>query len=60
VVSFMSQPYYPQEKSPRYPSDGRLGGAQSRHGPGGEEKEIPFPLPGIELRKRIKHTDTGT
>jgi hypothetical protein len=38
VVSFMSQPLYPQEKGPWYPLDRRLGGPQSRSGRGGEEK----------------------
>jgi hypothetical protein len=37
----------PQGKSPRYPSDRRLGGSQSRSGRGGEEKNSKTP-PGIE------------
>jgi hypothetical protein len=32
VVSFMPQPLYPQEKSPWYPMDRRLGGSQSWSG----------------------------
>jgi hypothetical protein len=39
VVSFTPRPLYPQEKSPHYPLDGRLGGSQSRSGRGGEENE---------------------
>jgi hypothetical protein len=38
VDSFTPQPFYPQEKKPRYPLDRRLGGPQSRSGHGGEEK----------------------
>jgi len=37
----------PQGKSPWYPVDRRLGGTQSRHGRGGEEKNSQ-PPPGIE------------
>jgi hypothetical protein len=37
----------PQGKSPCYPLDRRLGGLQSRSGPGGEEK-ISQPAPRIE------------
>jgi len=38
VVSCTPRPLYPQEKSPRYPLDRKLGGLQSRSGRGGEEK----------------------
>jgi hypothetical protein len=38
---------YPQEKSPWYPLDRRLGGSQSRSRRRGEEKDSQ-PLPGIE------------
>jgi len=38
---------YPQEKSPRYPLDSRLGGPQIQSGHGGEEKNSQ-PLPGLE------------
>jgi hypothetical protein len=48
VVSFMPRPLYLQGKSPRYPSDRRLGGPQSRSGRGGEEK-TSYPLTGLEL-----------
>jgi len=41
------RPLYPQGKSPWYPLDGRLGGAQRRSGHGGEEKNSQ-PPPGIE------------
>jgi hypothetical protein len=37
VVSFTPRPLYPQGKSPWYPLDRRLGGAQSRSGHGGED-----------------------
>jgi hypothetical protein len=37
VVSFTPRPLYPQGKSPWYPLDRRLGGAQSRSGQGGEQ-----------------------
>jgi hypothetical protein len=47
VVSFTPRSLYPQEKSPRYPFDRRLGGTQSRYGRGGEEKHSQ-PPPGIE------------
>jgi hypothetical protein len=43
----MSRPLYPQGKSPCYPLDRRLGGAQSRSGLGGEEKNSQ-PLPRLE------------
>jgi len=36
VVSFTPRPLYAQAKSPWYPLDRRLGGAQSRAGSGGE------------------------
>jgi hypothetical protein len=36
VVSFTPRPLYPQEKSPWYPLDRRLGGPQSRSGSGGD------------------------
>jgi hypothetical protein len=39
--------FSPQEKSPWYPLDRRLGGTQSRSGRGGEEKNSQ-PPPGIE------------
>jgi hypothetical protein len=48
VVSFTSQPFYPQGKSPCYTLDRRLGGPQTRSGHGGEEKNSQ-PLPGLEL-----------
>jgi hypothetical protein len=38
VVRFTPLPLYPRGKSPRYPSDRRLGGPQSRSGRFGEEK----------------------
>jgi len=47
VVSFTPQPLYPQEKSPWYPLDRRLGGPQSRSGRGGEKKNSQSPS-GIE------------
>jgi hypothetical protein len=47
VVSFTPQLLYPQEKSPRYPLDRRLGGAQSQVERGSEEKSS-HPLPGLE------------
>jgi hypothetical protein len=37
VVSPKPLPLYPQEKSPQYPLDRRLGGPQSRSGRGGEK-----------------------
>jgi hypothetical protein len=43
----ISRPLYPQEKGPRYPLDGRVGGPQSRYGRGGEEKNSQ-PLPVFE------------
>jgi hypothetical protein len=42
VVSFTSRPLYPQEKSPWYTLNRRLGGPQNRSGHGGGEK-IPNP-----------------
>jgi hypothetical protein len=47
VVSFTTRPFYPKGKSPLYPLDRRLGGAQSRSGHGGEEKNSQL-LPGLE------------
>jgi len=47
VVSFTPRPSYPYGRSPRYPVDRTLGGAQSRSGYGGEEKNDQ-PPPGIE------------
>jgi hypothetical protein len=41
--------FTPQEKSPRYPLDRRLGGPRSRTGSYGEEKNL-LPLLGIEPR----------
>jgi hypothetical protein len=38
---------YTQYKNPRYPTDRRLGGPQSRSGRGSEEKNSQLP-PGIE------------
>jgi hypothetical protein len=47
VVSFTHWPLYPQEKSPWYPPDRRLGGPQSRSGRSGEKfpahAETPTP-----------------
>jgi hypothetical protein len=43
----MPRPLHPQEKSPYYPLDRRLGGPQSRSGRGGE-KENSQALPGFE------------
>jgi hypothetical protein len=43
VVSFTPRPLYPQGKSPWYPLDKRLGGAQNRSGHGGEEKNSQPP-----------------
>jgi hypothetical protein len=40
VVSFTPRPLYPRGKSPRYPSDRRLGGPQSRSGRYGEDKNF--------------------
>jgi hypothetical protein len=48
VLSFTSQPLYPQGKSPRYPLHRKLGGPQGRSGRGGEEKNSQ-PPPEIEL-----------
>jgi hypothetical protein len=47
VVSFTPQPLYLRQKSPRYLSDRRLSGPQSRFGRYGEDINI-LPLPGIE------------
>jgi hypothetical protein len=47
MVSFTTRPLYAQGKSPCYPLDKRLGGAQNRCGHGGEEKNFQ-PLPGLE------------
>jgi hypothetical protein len=38
AFSFKPRPLYPQENSPWYPLDRRLGGPQSQSGRGGEEK----------------------
>jgi hypothetical protein len=46
-VSFTPRPLYPQEKSPWYPLDRRLGGPQNRSERGGEEKNSQ-PLPRLE------------
>jgi hypothetical protein len=37
VVRFTPPPLYPQGKSPRYPSDGGIGGPQNQFGRGGEK-----------------------
>jgi hypothetical protein len=47
LVSFKTQPFYPQEKSPWYPLDRGLGGLQSWSGHGDEEKNSQ-PLLGLE------------
>jgi hypothetical protein len=47
VVSFTTQPLYPQGNGPWYPMDRRLGGFQNQSGHGGEEKNFQ-PLPGLE------------
>jgi hypothetical protein len=47
VVSFAPWPLYPEGNRPWYPLDRRLGGAQSRSGRGGEEKNSQ-PLLGLE------------
>jgi hypothetical protein len=47
VVSFTPRSLYLQGNSPWYPLDRRLGGAQSRSGRGGEEKNSQL-LPGLE------------
>jgi hypothetical protein len=58
VVSFTPRPFYPQGKSPRYPFDRRLGGAESQSRRRGEEKK-PFPRfcresnPGSPARKLV-------
>jgi hypothetical protein len=46
VISFTPRPLYPQEESPWYPQDRRLGRPQSRSGSGGEKNSQP--LPGLE------------
>jgi hypothetical protein len=48
VISFKSRLLYPQEKSPLYPLDKRLGGPQSRSGRGGEQKNSQL-RPEVEL-----------
>jgi hypothetical protein len=53
MVSFTPLPVYPQEKSPRYPLDRRLGGPQSLSGYGDEEKNSQ-PLPGSLQNTIIK------
>jgi hypothetical protein len=40
VISFTPRPLYYQGKSPRYPLDKRLDGAQARSGRRGEDKNI--------------------
>jgi hypothetical protein len=47
AVSFTPLPLYPQEKSPWYPLDWRLGVPQSRSRRDGEEKNSQS-LPGVE------------
>jgi hypothetical protein len=47
VVRFTPRQLYPQGQNPWYPLDRRMGGSQSRAGPGGEEKNSQ-PLPGLE------------
>jgi hypothetical protein len=47
VVSFTPRPLYPQEKSPWYLLDRRLGGPQSRSGGSGEVKNSQ-PLSGLK------------
>jgi hypothetical protein len=42
------RPFYPQGKSPWQPLDRRVGGPQSRSGPGSEEKNFQ-PLPRLEI-----------
>jgi hypothetical protein len=49
AVSFTSPEAIPQDPSPQYQSDRRLGGTQSRFGHCGVEKNI-LPQPGIEPR----------
>jgi hypothetical protein len=49
VVSFTPRPLYPQETSPWYPLDRRLGEPQSLSGRGDEEKNSQS-LPGFEPR----------
>jgi hypothetical protein len=48
MVSFTPLLLYLQGNGPWHPLDRRLGGLQSRYGPGGEEKNSQ-PLPGLEL-----------
>jgi hypothetical protein len=43
----MFRAFHPQEKSPWYPLDRRLGGPQSQSGRGGEEKNFRL-VPGLE------------
>jgi hypothetical protein len=45
VVSFKPQPLCPRGKSPRYPLDRRLGGAQNRSGHRGDNEIPSCPLP---------------
>jgi hypothetical protein len=47
AVSFTTRPPYSEGKSPLYPLDRRLGGAQSQSGRCGEEKNSQ-PLPGLD------------
>jgi len=49
LESFTPLPLYPQGKSLRYPSDGKLGGAQSWTGRSGKDRNS-LSLPGVELR----------
>jgi hypothetical protein len=53
VVSFGPRPLYPRRKSPRYPSDKRLGGPQNRSGRCGGEKilHLPESSPGHPARR---------
>jgi len=44
MVSFTPRPFYPQRKSPWYPLDRRLGGAQNRSGRCGKEKDSQAPI----------------
>jgi hypothetical protein len=65
VVSFTPRPFYPREKSPRYPLETRLGGPQSRSGRCGEEKNLASagnrtpavqPVPILTELSRLLHT----
>jgi hypothetical protein len=64
AVSFMSQVYYTQGKSPWYPLDRRLGGAQSQSGHDGEEKNSqlnplnPNHLAHSQLLYRLSYTES--